>query len=73
MSNLDKKTLISLYSGIVLNAYMRNHPGGVWGDGLEDLADSLIDVAQVMAERLEKRFSEMDGAVPPVSEYDDRL
>jgi len=73
MSNLDKKTLMSIYSGIVLHAYMRNHPGGVWGDGMEDIADSFIKVAEVMVERLEKKFSEMDGAVPPVSEYEDRL
>ena len=72
MSNLDKKTLISIYSGIMLQGYMRNEPNHVW-QHTEKAADSCINVAEVMVERLEKKFSEMDGAVPPVSEYEDRL
>jgi len=72
MSNLDKKTLISIYSGIMLQRYMRNEPNQVWRH-TEKAADSCINVAEVMVERPEKKFSEMDGAVPPVSEYEDRL
>jgi len=60
MSNLDKKTLISIYSGIMLQGYMRNEPNQVW-QHTEKAADSCINVAEVMVERLEQKFAEIDN------------
>jgi len=60
MSGLDKKTLISLYSGLVLQGYMRNELANVWIE-TEKVADSCINVAEVMVERLEKKFAEIDS------------